>query len=171
MPTVIGSTFQTRNDLAAEVRQRVVDLLNQRLAETLDLYTQCKHAHWNVKGERFFQLHELFDQLAKDVFGFIDEIAERATALGGYAKGTVRMASAGSQLIEFPADAVDGQQCLEVLIERFARYAADNRRAIDTAQNEDDMATADLLTEVARAIDKDLWFLEAHVQRQAQRAG
>ena len=169
--TITGPLFPTRNDLAADVRQKMAEMLNRRLADTLDLYTQAKHAHWNVKGPDFFQLHELFDHVAKEVFGFIDEIAERVTALGGYATGILRMATASSGLTEFPRDATDGRQCLEALIERFSRYGADNRKGIDAAQNEDDFATADLLTEVARAIDKALWFLEAHVQQQAQRAG
>jgi starvation-inducible DNA-binding protein len=123
-------------------RLRAHRSFKQRLADTLDLYTQCKQAHWNVKGERFFQLHELFDQVAKDVFEFIDEIAERATALGGYALGTARMSAERSKLPEFPRDAIEGRQSLDALIDRFARYAADNRRALDAAQNEDDLATA-----------------------------
>ncbi len=173
MPTTTGAgpTFQTHIDLSPETRQKLVDLLNQRLADTLDLYTQTKHAHWNVKGPDFFQLHELFDQLAADVFGFIDTIAERATALGGYAFGTLRMAAGNAKLPEYPREAIDGKQHLQALIERYSRYAADNRKALDAAQDEDDQATADIFTDVARAIDKDLWFLEAHVQSATQKAG
>ncbi len=170
MPTTTGPSFQTRNDIAPDVRHKMVDLLNQQLAETLDLYTQTKHAHWNVKGSDFFQLHELFDQLASDVFKYIDMIAERATALGGYALGTVRMAAANSALPDYPRDAIEGRQHLDALIDRWARYAASTRRAIDTAQNEDDISTGDLFTEVSRTIDKDLWFLEAHLQTATQKA-
>lgn len=166
-----NTTFQTRIDLSSDVRQRMVELLNRELAETLDLYSQTKHAHWNVKGSDFFQLHELFDKLAEDVFGFIDKIAERATALGGYALGTIRLAGAASKLPEYPREAIDGRQHLEALIERYSKYAAGVRRAIDEAQNEDDMGTSDLFTEVVRAIDKDLWFLEAHIQSATQKAG
>ncbi len=164
-------SFQTRNDLAPETRQKMVELLNRQLAATLDLYTQTKQAHWNVKGSDFFQLHELFDDLAKDVFGFIDTIAERATALGGYAEGTLRMAAAHSKLPEYPREAIDGRQHLDALIDRFARYGAAAREALDEATNENDMGTADLFTDVVRATDKDLWFLEAHVQSATQKAG
>ncbi|HOK47352.1 MAG TPA: DNA starvation/stationary phase protection protein Dps [Bryobacteraceae bacterium] len=171
MPGISAPMFQTKSDLSHEVRQRMVELLNRQLAETFDLYSQTKHAHWNVKGSNFFQLHELFDELAEGVFKFIDLIAERATALGGYANGTIRMAAADSGLPEYPRDAIDGRQHVEALIERYSKYAASSRKAIDMAQDEDDMATADLFTDVAREIDKSLWFLEAHLQGAAQKAG
>ncbi len=163
MPSAVSS-FQTRIDLAPDVRQRMTSLLNQQLAQTLDLYTQSKQAHWNAKGPEFFQLHELFDKVAEDVFEFVDTIAERVTALGGYANGTARMAAANSSLPEYPREAVDGRQHLEALIDRFARYAAANRKALDTAQDAGDAATADVFTDVARSTDKALWFLEAHLQ-------
>ncbi len=169
--TTTGPTFQTHIDFSPETRQKLIGVLNQQLASTLDLYTQTKHAHWNVKGLNFFQLHELFDDLSKDAFEYIDTIAERATALGGYALGTIRMAAANSNLPEYPKDAIEGRQHLEALIERWSRYAADNRRALDAAQNEDDQATADIFTDVARSVDKDLWFLDAHLQSATQKAG
>lgn len=164
-------SFQTHIDIPADARQRLIGVLNQQLAETLDLYTQTKQAHWNIKGSDFFQLHELFDQLATDVFGFVDTIAERVTALGGYACGTARMAAQASKIAEYPREAIDGRQHLDALIERWSRYAANNRKALDAAQNDDDQATADIFTDVARAADKDLWFLEAHLQSATQRAG
>ena len=86
--------FSTRNDLSREIRVRMIELLNQQLADTFDLYSQTKQAHWNVKGAQFFQLHELFDKLAEELQGYVDQIAERATALGGLALGTVRMSAA-----------------------------------------------------------------------------
>lgn len=171
MPATTSSpNFQTHIDIPLDARQRLIELLNQQLAETLDLYTQTKQAHWNVKGSNFFQLHELFDQLATDAFGFIDTIAERATALGGYACGTARMAAQASKIPEYPREAIEGRQHLDALIERWARYGANNRKALDAAQNDDDQATADIFTDVARAIDKDLWFLEAHLQSATHKA-
>ena len=69
----------------------MVSLLNQQLADTFDLYSQVKQAHWNVKGPQFIALHELFDRLAGELQAHVDLIAERATALGGKALGTVRI--------------------------------------------------------------------------------
>jgi starvation-inducible DNA-binding protein len=156
--------FATRIDLPKDKREQLVELLNQQLADTLDLYTQTKQAHWNVKGSEFYQLHELFDELAAQVLEYVDLIAERATALGGTALGTARMAAASSRLDEYPLEAVDSLSHVEALADRYASYAATTRAAIDTATECSDQSTADLLTEVSRGIDKSLWFLEAHLQ-------
>ena len=146
-------TFAPHINLAEKDRQPLIELLNGRLADTADLYSQVKQAHWNVKGLNFFQLHGLFDQLAGEIFPFIDVIAERATALGGVAMGTVRMAA--------------GQSHLKALIDRYAAFVAKIRKAIDIADEHHDKAIADVFTEISRTADKQLWFLEAHLQRMA----
>lgn len=125
-------TFATRNDLALDAREKAIALLNQHLADGLDLYSQTKQAHWNVKGMQFHQLHELFDTLAEAIGEYIDLIAERATALGGTALG-VRMSAEASRLPEYPRDAVDGRQHAEALTARFTSLAKTSRTAIDAA--------------------------------------
>lgn len=155
--------FSTRNDLQREVRGRMIDLLNQQLADTFDLYSQAKQAHWNVKGAQFFQLHELFDKLAEELQGYVDQIAERATALGGLAQGTVRMSAANSQLPELELNVTDSLPIVEALADRYAALASGMRQAIKSAEEQVDADTADLFTEVSRGLDKSLWFLEAHL--------
>lgn len=157
-------TYKTRNDLAVEVREQMITLLNQHLADTLDLYSQAKQAHWNVKGPEFFQLHELFDKLAGEAEAYVDLIAERVTALGGTAAGTVRMSAAASRLDEYPVDVSQGLASVEALAGAYAALAETTREAIDTADRAGDADTADLLTEISRGLDKSLWFLEAHLQ-------
>jgi len=157
-------TFKSRIDLPADGRKKLTDVLNQQLADTFDLYSQSKQAHWNVKGRQFYHLHELFDNLAKDLEGYVDLIAERATALGGTALGTVRMSAARSRLAEYPLDTIGSMQNVEVLADRFASLAATTRAAIAAAEKLRDADTADLFTEVSRGLDKGLWFLEAHLQ-------
>ena len=156
--------FPTHHDLPADARAAMVALCNQKLADSFDLYSQLKQAHWNVKGRDFYQLHELFDDLAEGVLGHVDLIAERATALGGEATGTARMAAAASQLDEYPRDVTEGMAHVAALVERYGVHAATTRQAIATAEEADDADTADLFTEVSREIDKQLWFLEAHLQ-------
>jgi len=158
-------TFPTRIDLAGPVRQRMIALLQQQVADTFDLYSQTKQAHWNVKGPQFYALHELFEKLAGELEEQIDLMAERITALGGLAMGTVRAAATASRLPEYPAEVWDGLPTVEALANRYAALAATTRSAIDTAAREGDAATADLFTEIARALDKALWFLEAHLQK------
>lgn len=168
MATKTRTRFETRNDLAAESREQLVELLNARLADTFDLYSQLKQAHWSVRGPDFIQLHELYDTLAKSVLGFVDEIAERAAALGGLAAGTVRMAAEASALDEYPLDATSGPDTVNVVADRLATYGAAVREAIEKADSElGDMDTSDLFTEISRAIDKHLWFVEAHHQADA----
>jgi len=90
-------TFKTSVDIPAETRRKAIEILNQNLANSFDLMSQTKQAHWNVKGNDFWQLHKLFDELAAETAEWVDMIAERATALGGYATGTARMAAPISQ--------------------------------------------------------------------------
>jgi starvation-inducible DNA-binding protein len=156
--------FSTRIDLAPEIREEIVALLNQQLADSFDLYSQIKQAHWNVKGAQFYQLHELFDKLADEMAEYVDLMAERATALGGTALGTVRLAAEASRLPEYPLETVASLPIVEALAVRYAQLAATTRAAIDAAASHGDADTADLFTEISRGLDKALWFLEAHLQ-------
>lgn len=156
--------FQTRNDLPEGQRGRLVALLNAQLVDTLDLASQTKYAHWNVKGPQFIALHEMFDDFVDHLHAASDDIAERATALGGLAVGTARQMAHGTRLPEYPAEAVTGTQHVTALAERYALLAASTRAAIDAATQLNDADTADLFTGISRTLDKDLWFLEAHLQ-------
>ncbi|MBP3958121.1 DNA starvation/stationary phase protection protein Dps [Gemmata sp. G18] len=159
-----GTSFPTRNDLAAETRTKAISLLNQHLADTFDLMSQTKFAHWNVKGPNFIALHKLFDELAEGLEEHIDEIAERTTALGGVATGTARQAAASSRVPEFPSGTHKGLDVVTALAERFAALGKTTREAIDTADELGDKNTADLFTQVSRDLDQSLYFLEAHLQ-------
>jgi starvation-inducible DNA-binding protein len=159
-------TFETAVDLPDPSRDAMIRLLNQELADTTDIYSQTKQAHWNVKGIHFFQLHLLFDQLAEKRQAEADELAERATELGGYALGTVRMAAANSRLPEIPTGINAGVDYVRALVERYGIHANAMRAAIDEADEAGDKDTADLFTEISRDLDKDLWFLQAHLQVQ-----
>ena len=156
--------FPTRLDLSADVRGHMVEMLNQQLANLTDLYTQTKHAHWNVKGSNFWGLHKMFDQLAEGLEEHIDEVAERATALGGEARGTARMAAASSRLDDFPLDVHAGLEVVGVVADRYAATGKAARQGIARADEHGDADTADLLTAVSRYLDQSLYFLESHLQ-------
>ena len=156
--------FDTHIDLDKAKREKLIDLANQQLASTSDLYTQVKQAHWNVKGIHFFQLHELFDSVAAEILPYVDMIAERITALGGYAMGTVRMAAKSSKQPEYPTDATAGHEHLEAVVERVAAYAKSTREAIESSSDIGDPTTEDMFTEISRGVDKQLYFLESHLQ-------
>jgi starvation-inducible DNA-binding protein len=154
----------TRIDLSAKARTRMTDLLNARLAEAIDLQLQAKQAHWNVKGPAFIALHELFDKLAAELDGYGDEMAERITALGGIAEGTLQAVAGRSQLAAYPLEISEGRAHLDALAAGYARFAKTVRKAIDTAGKAGDADTSDLFTGISRGADKGLWLLEAHLQ-------
>lgn len=156
--------FETRNDLGQDTRQKMIDLLNQHLADTFDLMSQTKQAHWNVKGPHYIGLHEMFDDFAEGLEGYVDMIAERCTALGGYATGTARMAAANSTLDEYPTSVIRDMDHVKALAERYSTVAQNVRESIDEADDAGDQDTADMFTDISRDLDKWLWFLEAHLQ-------
>src|SRR6201994_3469229 len=155
--------YDTRNDLPASVRTPLVSLLNSRLADAIDLGTQAKQAHWNVKGPNFIALHELFDQIAEHIEDHVDTLAERITALGGTANGTIAVVSRTSSLAAYPTEISEGIQHVDALSGAVANFGAKVRKAIDEAAKAGDADTSDLFTGISREIDKDLWFLEAHL--------
>ena len=156
--------FPTKNDLPEATRSRVSELLNQRLADCIDLQTQCKQAHWNVKGPSFIGLHKLFDDVNDDVEGYVDLLAERIVQLGGVAEGTARTVVGRSSLPEYPADLTTGEAHVDALSSALAAFGAGTRKAIHQVDELDDDDTEDILTEISRAVDKWLWFVEAHLQ-------
>lgn len=153
---------KTRNDLSAATRGEIVELLNARLADAIDLYLQTKHAHWNVRGSNFIALHELFDKLADEVSEYVDDMAERITALGGVAEGTVPVVSKRSKLKPYPLKAVKSKEHIDALANGYAAFGRSVRRAIDEAGKAGDADTSDLFTGISRGVDKSLWLLEAH---------
>jgi len=156
--------FDTRIAIDDESREKVIAILNARLADTLDLQTQTKFAHWNVKGNDFYQLHLLFDEIAEHLEDAVDLIAERATALGGRANGTVRQSAANSKIEEYELDAVKGMDHVTALSDRMGALGNAYREAIDQTANLGDTGTSDVFTELVRQADKDLYFLESHIQ-------
>ena len=156
--------FKTRNDMPEEARQDMIALLNQHLADLSDLYSQTKQAHWNVRGMNFIALHKLFDELAEAQTEHIDTIAERAGALGGLATGTIRQAAKNSRLAELDHDLSDSTKMLKALAERYSDYGRMVRQAIEVAEQADDMGTSDIFIALSQLLDKQLWFIEAHLQ-------
>jgi starvation-inducible DNA-binding protein len=156
--------YKTKNSLSEAVRTKSIALLGKNLALAIDLSLQTKQAHWNVKGPNFIALHELFDKVADEAREFVDLIAERITTLGGIAEGTLQAVGSRSTLPPYSLTISSGPQHLEALSSALAGFGASVRSAIDESAGFGDADTADLFTEVSRETDKQLWFLEAHLQ-------
>jgi starvation-inducible DNA-binding protein len=164
MSTLQTLQFATRNDLEASTREALVPLLNARLADSVDLQLQAKQAHWNVKGPQFIALHQLFDDLYEQAGEWVDLIAERAVQLGGLAEGTLDLVAARTELPTYPLETDGGRDHVVAISASLAAFGARIRSAISAAENEGDAGTADLFTEIVRAADKMLWFVESHLQ-------
>ena len=156
--------YATKNDLSGQTRTQVITLCNARLADSVDLQTQVKQAHWNVKGPDFIALHKLFDDINEDVEEYVDLTAERVVQLGGIAEGTARLIVKSSKIPEYPTNIADGHQHVDALSSALAAYGKLARAAIDEANKLGDADTADIFTEISRGVDKWLWFVEAHLQ-------
>jgi len=159
----VTRTFPTSVGVPENNRQAIIALLNARLADSFDLRSQVKWAHWNLKGMHFIQLHELFDSIAGHLEDQTDTIAERVTTLGGVANGTAREAAAKSGLKEADLTASNGTDMLKFLVHNVAHHANALRTAVQESNDLGDAITADLFTQLTRELDKDLWFLEAHL--------
>lgn len=149
-------------ELKQDVRQQMVDLLNENLSNTIALTLAVKQAHWNVKGRGFIGVHELLDDVADRLREGADLMAERAVILGGFAKGTTEVVSEKATMEAYPVDISDIEAHIKALKERFMFVGGEVRKAIETAGDAGDENTADILTEVSRALDKDAWFIGAN---------
>lgn len=154
----------TRIDLPDNTRKAMIALLNARLADAIDLRLALKQAHWNIKGANFIALHELFDQIQVRTAVFVDDIAERAVALGGIAGGATQTVARATSLAPYPPELTAEKEHVTAVADRLAAFGAFVRAAIDAADEAGDKVTADLFTGVSRQVDKDLWFVEAHLK-------
>jgi len=162
--TAAVRTYPSSVGVPENNRQALISLLNLRLADSVDIHSQVKWSHWNVKGKDFYQLHLLFDSVATHLEDHIDTIAERVAALGGVANGTIRESAAKSSIPEANLAAADGPDMVKFLVHNVGLYTNALRAAIQEADDLDDAITVDLFTTMTREMDKDLWFIEAHIQ-------
>ena len=155
---------QNKNSLSKEAKEKMIVLLNARLADAIDLSLQAKQAHWNVKGPHFYGLHLLFDEIHEKVEAHADLIAERCVQLGGTAMGTVRDVSKATKLAPYPEDTVEGRAHVDALSSALAKFGGNVREAIDEAEEIGDQAGHDMFTQIDIEVDKYTWFVEAHLE-------
>ena len=142
----------------------VVETLNARLADLVDLHWQIKQAHWNVTGVDFIAVHRLFDEQAAVTREMADTLAERARALGGVAEGTIRLAVERSTIDEFPHGLVAAKQAISALVDRYEQVSVAFKDASDEAADAEDKGTEDVYVELSREVDKQAYFLRAHLE-------
>lgn len=150
--------------LSEAARKTISEALRAVLTDGIDLYTQIKIAHWNVKGAHFAALHPLFDQFASDQAANNDDIAERVLTLGHLAVGTARHVAKASRLPDYPQDTTKDLQHVALLVERIGKQLEGMRSARDVAKGNEDEDTFDLLTGQIEQFEKHSWFLHATLE-------
>ena len=155
---------RTRNETNSNAKKVAMETLQARLVDGIDLALVIKQAHWNLKGPEFIGVHEMLDGFREAMDDYNDKVAERITQLGGTARGTTQAVADESKLAPYPIDIYAIGDHLAALIDRYAVYANAVRENIDQTDEAGEPDTADLFTEISRGVDKQLWFLEAHVQ-------
>jgi starvation-inducible DNA-binding protein len=163
-PKTVKRFYKNRVALPDDVKRKVVDVMNVKLAASLDMYSQAKYAHWNVKGVNFYQLHLVFDDVAKTIFKQIDAIAERITQLGGTANGTVRMSAANSPISPYNVEALSGPDHVTALADSLGEYCKELRKASDDIDELKDEPTADFFKQLVVDAEEELYFLESHLE-------
>lgn len=148
----------------SNTKTEMIELLNARLAEAIDLALVTKQAHWNLKGATFIAVHEFLDEVRAEIDEHVDIIAERVAQLDGVALGTIQTVGEATTLPAYPTDIRKVEDHLKALVEHFAKVSKTAREAIDTADEAGDADTADILTAYSRALDKNLWFLKSHLE-------
>lgn len=157
--------FATKNPLPAKKRDKLIEILQQRLADATDLQLQVKVAHWNVKGPHFISLHELFDDIYEKVAEMVDEIAERLVALGGQADGTVQSVAKSTSLKAYPKNASGGTAHVKAVSSVLAQFSKALLESVEKSSEIGDPATEDLFTGQIQVIDQYTWFVEAHLEK------
>ncbi|MCK5942388.1 MAG: DNA starvation/stationary phase protection protein Dps [Planctomycetes bacterium] len=147
--------------LSPEIRDQISRALLPVLTDGIDLHSQIKVAHWNIKGPHFAALHPLFDQFAADLAAQNDELAERVLTLGSLAVGTSRHVASNSRLPDYPQDVTKDMEHVALLAERIGTYLEGARQARSVAAEHGDDDTVDLLTQAITQFEKHAWFLHA----------
>lgn len=158
--------FRTPSHLSEQSRATMCDELNARLCDCCDLCSQVKVACWNIKGPQFSALHPLFETFSHRLERSIDGVAERVVTLGGVARGTVRHVAKGSVIPEYPQDTVRDLDHVRHLAERFDKCLVGMKMTREMCLKLNDQDTLEMLTMVTRDMERDNWFLLAHLEGQ-----
>jgi starvation-inducible DNA-binding protein len=156
--------YTSPSRLPEEARSAITQTLNARLADGLDLHSQIKVAHWNIKGPQFASLHPLFETFAISLANHNDALAERAVTLGGRAFGTARHVASRSRLPDYPQETTRDLEHVRLLAERIELYLDGLRESRSVAEKHSDTDTVDLVTGIVTEFEKHAWFLRASLE-------
>jgi starvation-inducible DNA-binding protein len=143
-------------------RQGVVEILSPLLADEYVLYTKTRNYHWNVVGPQFNDLHKFFEAQYEALDDIIDDVAERARALGGRAVATLAEFIKLARLKEHPGRQLTAREMLRDLLADHEALIQTLRRDVETVTDPlKDAGTADFLTGLMEQHEKMAWMLRS----------
>jgi starvation-inducible DNA-binding protein len=140
----------------------LIDGLNELLANYQIFYQNTRGFHWNIEGEKFFELHQKFEDLYNDLQVKIDEIAERILTLGGTPMHTYARYAELSE-IEAAENVSDGLEAVKSTLDSFQKLLIRQRKLLSLSGNADDEGTNALMSDYIREQEKSVWMYKAYV--------
>jgi starvation-inducible DNA-binding protein len=162
-----ASIMNPNIELTDEQRSGVVKILNTLLSDEYVLYTKTRNYHWNVTGPQFNDLHKFFEEQYTELSQFVDDIAERARSLGGWALGTLKEFSQHARLSEHPGQYPKAREMIANLLADHETIVRRLRTDLETAEKHHDMGTNDFLTGLMEKHEKMAWMLRAFLQAES----
>ena len=152
--------MNNRIGLDKDKSKELADQLNLLLANYSVFYQNSRGYHWNIKGEKFFELHLKFEELYTDLFQKIDEIAERILTLG-YAPEHRSSAYLGEAKIKESTEVTNGKACVEGILGSFEILIGMQREILDFSGEVGDEGTNALMSDYIREQEKLVWMYSA----------
>ena len=162
-----GWAMKTEIGLSEEQRDTVVKILNTVLSDEYILYTKTRNYHWNVLGPQFNDLHKFFQEQYTELSDVVDDTAERARSLGGWAFGTLQEFTQHARLKEHPGQYPNAREMIANLLADHETIVRQLRIDLETAEKQHDMGTNDFLISLMAKHEKMAWMLRAFLQAES----
>lgn len=154
------------NSIGLDIKKsaELADKLNILLANYSIFYQNTRGYHWNIQGEKFFELHLKFEELYNDLFIKIDEVAERILTLGHSPKHRFSDYKKVSEIAE-STEVSDGMKAVREIIDSFKIIIMIERVLLDLSAAASDEGTNALMSDYIRAQEKLVWMYSAFLKK------
>jgi starvation-inducible DNA-binding protein len=154
--------MKIKSGMTEQGRKKVAEEIRHLLADTYAIYLKTQNFHWNVKSSDFFELHLLFEKQYNEMAEAVDEIAERAQALGFFVDASFT-AFKEAACIKEARKPLPAKKMIKQLMDDHELLICCARKIADLAEKEKDQATVDLMARRLGAHEKMAWMLRSHL--------
>jgi starvation-inducible DNA-binding protein len=154
-----------KNGIGIETHQadHLVEKLNDLLANYMVFYQNTRGLHWNIKGEKFFELHLKFEELYTNLLLKVDEVAERVLTLGGVPLHTFKDYTDSSSIKALKNVSKPGE-AIKSLLDAFQIVILKQRELLDLSAEANDEGTNALMSDYIREQEKLVWMYSAYIK-------